>query len=131
MEPISLILTALIAGATAATKDTASVAVKDAYEGLKALIKKKFKQDALAQAMVEAKPEEIKQAEGLLKTKIAAVGIDKDEEILKAAEAIMKRENPEAFQDVQHNTTANVQGNVTGVAGTNSGTINFGNAREK
>ena len=111
MEPISLILSALAAGASAALKDTAGKAVKDSYEGLKALIKKKFEGDALAQGMIEAKPEEIKQVEGLLKTKIAAVGIDKDEEILKAAEAILKRENPEAFQAVQYNTTANVQGN--------------------
>jgi disulfide oxidoreductase YuzD len=42
MEPISLILAALAAGATGAAKDTAGTAVKDAYEGLKALIKKKF-----------------------------------------------------------------------------------------
>ena len=95
MEPISLILTALVAGATAAVKDTAGKAVKDSYDGLKALIKKKFEGDALAQAIIEAKPEEIKQAEGLLKTKIAAVGIDKDEEILKAAEAVMKTGDPE------------------------------------
>ena len=127
MEPISLILSALAAGASAALKDTAGKAVKDSYEGLKALIKKKFEGDALAQGMIEAKPEEIKQVEGLLKTKIAAVGIDKDEEILKAAEAIMKRENPEAFQGVQYNTTATVQGDVIGVAGTNDGTVNFGN----
>ena len=127
MEPISLILAALVAGATAAGKDVAAKAVKDSYEGLKTLIKKKFEGDALAQGMIEAKPEEIKQVEGLLKTKIAAVGIDKDEEILKAAEAIMKRENPEAFQGVQYNTTANVQGDVIGMAGTNKGTINFGN----
>lgn len=95
MEPISLILTALVAGASAAVKDTAGKAVKDSYDGLKALIKKKFEGDALAQAMVEAKPEEIKQAEGLLKSKITAVGIDKDEEILKAAEAVMKTDDPE------------------------------------
>ena len=42
MEPISLILAALVAGVTAAAKDTAGKAVKDAYEGLKSLIKKKF-----------------------------------------------------------------------------------------
>ncbi|MFN7216623.1 MULTISPECIES: hypothetical protein [unclassified Microcystis] len=42
MEPISLILAALAAGAVAAAKDTAGTAVKDAYESLKALIKKKF-----------------------------------------------------------------------------------------
>ncbi|ELS48721.1 hypothetical protein [Microcystis aeruginosa] len=32
MEPISLILAALAAGATGAAKDTAGTAVKDAYE---------------------------------------------------------------------------------------------------
>jgi Flp pilus assembly pilin Flp len=42
MDPISLIITALVAGALAATKDTAETAVKDAYQGLKTLIKKKF-----------------------------------------------------------------------------------------
>ncbi|BDI14282.1 hypothetical protein ANSO36C_00840 [Nostoc cf. commune SO-36] len=67
MEPISMIIAALGAGAIAATKDTAGTAVKDAYQGLKALIKKKFEGDVLGQAMVDAKPEEIKQAEGLLK----------------------------------------------------------------
>ena len=124
MEPISLILSALAAGASAALKDTAGKAVKDSYEGLKALIKKKFEGDALAQGMIEAKPEEIKQVEGLLKTKIAAVGIDKDEEILKAAETIMKHEDPEgastgkydfrgakAFQVGNHNTQTNTFSN--------------------
>ena len=63
MEPISLIIAALVAGATAATKDTAGQAVKDAYEGLKTLIKRKFEGDSLGQGLVDAKPEEIKQAE--------------------------------------------------------------------
>lgn len=35
MEPISLILAALAAGAVAAAKDTAGTAVKDAFLGLK------------------------------------------------------------------------------------------------
>jgi hypothetical protein len=42
MEPISLILGALTAGAVAAAKDTAKKGVKDTYEGLKTLIKKRF-----------------------------------------------------------------------------------------
>jgi len=89
MEPISLILAALIVGATAAAKDTASAAFKGAYMSLKALIKEKFEKDALAQSIVDAKPEEIKQTEDLLKAKIIKAGIDKDEEILKAAQAVM------------------------------------------
>ena len=42
IDPISLIVAALAAGAAAAAKDTASQAVKDAYNGLKALIHKRF-----------------------------------------------------------------------------------------
>jgi UDP-N-acetylmuramyl pentapeptide synthase len=38
MDPISAITAALIAGATAAASDTASTAVKDAYQGLKKLL---------------------------------------------------------------------------------------------
>lgn len=49
MEPITLILTALVGGATAAAKDTAGNAIKDSYTGLKALIKKKFADNSKAQ----------------------------------------------------------------------------------
>jgi hypothetical protein len=42
MEPTTLIISALVAGATAALKETASQAVKDAYAGLKALVQKHF-----------------------------------------------------------------------------------------
>ena len=112
---MELILAALIAGATAATKDTAGVAVKDAYEGLKALIKKKFEKDALAQAMVDAKPEDIKQAEGLLKTKMTEVGIDKDAEILKAAAEILKKEDPQWAKEGKY--SINVQGDIKGIVG--------------
>ena len=38
MEPISLVVGALVAGASAALKDTASQAVKDAYQGLRTLV---------------------------------------------------------------------------------------------
>ena len=40
MDPITLIVTALAAGAAAGMRDTASSVVKDAYTGLKALVRK-------------------------------------------------------------------------------------------
>ncbi|MTJ48803.1 hypothetical protein [Dolichospermum sp. UHCC 0259] len=97
MEPISLILTALIAGATAATKDTASEAVKDAYKGLKALIKKKFAEQGKDDPSTiiekfEKKPEVTKP---LLEDELKEAGLEKDEEILKAAEAVMTKKDPE------------------------------------
>jgi hypothetical protein len=42
MDPITLILTALAAGAALGVKDTASTAVLDAYNGLKALVRRRL-----------------------------------------------------------------------------------------
>ena len=105
MEPISLIFTALVAGAVAAAKDTAEQGVKDTYQGLKTLIKRKFANDALAQAMVEAKPEDIKKDEGLLKDKIVEAGVDKDNEITKLAQDLLDKlqEQPGGQQIITQN----------------------------
>jgi hypothetical protein len=97
MEPISLILAALGAGAIAATKDVAGTAVKDAYEGLKALIKKKFAEQGKDDPSTiiekfEKKPEVTKP---LLEDELKEAGLEKDEEILKAAEAVMVKKDPE------------------------------------
>jgi hypothetical protein len=45
MDPVSLVVAALSAGAAAAAKDTAAQVVKDAYEALKALVKRKVAGD--------------------------------------------------------------------------------------
>jgi hypothetical protein len=116
MEPMALILTALAAGATAAAKDTAGTAVKDAYNGLKHLLKKKFEGDALTQAVVDAKPEDIDKAEGLLKTKITEFGVEKDTDILRAAEALLKTLNSGSVTQ-GGSPRLNIGGNVKGIVG--------------
>jgi disulfide oxidoreductase YuzD len=88
MEPISLILAALGAGAIAATKDVAGSAVKDAYEGLKTLMKRKFEGDSFAQGMVDAKPKEIEQVKGMLIDKIKAASVDQDQDVVNKAKEI-------------------------------------------
>ena len=45
MDTVSLILTALATGAASSLKDTAGTAVKDAYNGLKALIEEHIDQE--------------------------------------------------------------------------------------
>jgi hypothetical protein len=110
---MELILAALIAGATAATKDAAGAAVKDTYNGLKALLKKKFEKDALAQAMVDAKPEEIKQAEVLLKNKIVEAGVDKDNEITELAQDLLdKLKEQPGGQDIINQTQTSTMSGV-------------------
>lgn len=63
MEPISIIVGALVAGASSALKDTASQAIKDAYQGLKYLViehwKSNIKDDVIAQSRAEMLLEEL------------------------------------------------------------------------
>ncbi|MEH1819447.1 MAG: hypothetical protein V7L31_10290 [Nostoc sp.] len=128
MEPISLIIAALGAGAIAAAKDTAGTAVKDAYQGLKALIKKKLEGDVLGQAMVDAKPEEIKQAEGLLKDKITKAGADQDAAIIQAAQELLNqvKEQPGGQQIITQNIS-----NVKYAATSGSGNASISGINEQ
>jgi hypothetical protein len=54
MDPISLVVSTLAAGALAALKPTAEQAVKDAYGGLKSLIQRRYGSVDLSQ--IEKKP---------------------------------------------------------------------------
>ena len=127
MEPISLILAALAAGATAAAKDTASQAVKDAYEGLKTLIKRKFGGQAGAEAALDgyaAKPEVWKEpVKDALQTTAAA----HDAEILKAATELMTKLDPQGAAAGKYSVTAeSIQGMVQGDHA--NVVMNFGNS---
>lgn len=63
MDPITLIVTAVALGAAAGLKPTVEQAVKDAYDGLKALIQRKYAQIDLAP--VEKKPDSAAKQESL------------------------------------------------------------------
>ena len=92
MDPVTLIVTALAAGAAAAAKDVGGEAVKNAYSGLKALIAKKFgpKTDVKAAiASVEQKPDSSNR-KGVLKEELEAAGAGKDEELLRQAQAFVE-----------------------------------------
>ena len=103
MDPITLILSALAAGATAAAKDTATEAVKDAYHGLKALIQRRFsgKPDAeTALGAYEKKPEVWTEP---VKDALTETDADKDEEIIKAAQALMAQADPQGHAQGKYN----------------------------
>ena len=96
MEPTTLIVSALVAGAAAALQETASQAVKDAYVGLKALIQKRFAgrpEAEMALAQHEKKPEVW---EVPLKDALTETGADKkDGDIVQAAEKLLKLVQPQ------------------------------------
>lgn len=112
MDPISLIIAALGAGAIAAAKDTAGTAVKDAYQGLKTLIKKKFESEPKAQMVLEEHEKDPETYEAPLKKKLAEAGVDQDAEIIKLAQELLKQEKPEESAAGKYNTV--FQGEVKG-----------------
>lgn len=91
MDPISLIVSALVAGAVAASQEVAGQVIKDGYNSLKTLLQSKFGgkgdgEDALAK--VESKPEsEARQA--VLKEELESVSAGDDTQILTAAKELM------------------------------------------
>jgi hypothetical protein len=89
MDPITLIVTALAAGAALGVKDTASAAVKDAYSGLKVLVRNRLggRQDAeLVLAKHELAPETW---QAPLMAELAEARADRDRELIAAAQAML------------------------------------------
>lgn len=89
MDPVTLIVTALAAGAASALQDGASAAVKDAYARLKALVTKQFADRPKAE-LVLAEHEAAPQTwEAPLAAELSAVGAEGDANLVAAAQALM------------------------------------------
>jgi len=118
-QAMEIILAALAAGAAAAAKDTAGTAVKDAYESLKALIKKKFAEKGKTDdSDIVDKHEKKPDSEGvktLLKEELLEAKIDRDAEVIKTAEELLKQLKPEEFAAGKYNI--NVGDDIKGMVG--------------
>jgi len=89
MDPVTLIVTALAAGAASALQDGASATVKDAYARLKALVKKRFAartRGELVLAEHEAAPQTWEKP---LAAELSAAGAEGDADLVAAAQALM------------------------------------------
>jgi hypothetical protein len=87
MDPVTLIVTALAAGAAAGLKPTAEQVVKDAYAGLKAFIRSKY--PALSLEPLEKNPaSEAKRASAA--EDFADAGANEDNELLDRAQALLE-----------------------------------------
>jgi hypothetical protein len=103
MDPITVIVAALAAGAIAALQETASLAVKEGYAGLKSLIQECFAgrpEAELALAKYEQKPD-VWQAP--LKDELAEAGVDKDPAVVQAASQLLKLVQPQQVARGKYN----------------------------
>lgn len=93
MDPITLIVTALAAGAALGAQDTASAMIKDSYAGLKALVRKRLGGGTSAELVV-AKHEEAPDAwQTPLMAELAQAGADRDRALIAAAKALLDQMN--------------------------------------
>jgi hypothetical protein len=93
MEPISLILGALVMGMTAVAKDVGGQIVKDAYNGLKSLIMDRYKRGGAVAALEEdpssdtqkrALEEALKKAVPTQDSKVLQEALDKAKQLTQA-----------------------------------------------
>jgi hypothetical protein len=89
MDPITLIATALATGAALGITDSASSAVRDAYDSLKALVKRRFagRPDAELVFTKHEKAPDVWHAP--LIEELDEVGADRDLDLVAAARALM------------------------------------------
>src|SRR5690242_8595433 len=108
MDPLTMIATALVAGAAAAMKDTAAQVIKDAYNGIKNLLARKYPNAALVSAvlaMVESKPHDATRRQ-MLEDELKAAKVDQDGDVLKQAQVlgeVLKQYAPQIAQQYQVN----------------------------
>lgn len=116
MDPVSMILTALV---TTAASDVAH----DACSSLKDLIKQRFEKQGKAEAgyVLEKHQEKPEAWQEPLKEELIQSGADGDEEILQAAKKILELANAEKSSTGQYN--AHITGDVKGFVQENSGTV--------
>jgi len=126
MDPFTLIISALVAGVA----NTANQAVKDAYNGLKALLLRKFADKPKAQETLADHEQDPETYEKPLKKALTEAHIEEDQAILEAAQKVMTLVQPQQAAMGKYNVqnTGTVQGQVVGEH--NQVTMQFGDKPE-
>lgn len=116
MEPVTLIVSALVAGASAAAKDTAGQAIKDAYQGLKSLLQKRFAGQPKAEAALAEHEQDPETYEKPLQKALTETNAADDEAIRQKAQELMGLVDPQGAAQGKYSVqiTGNVQGFIQG-----------------
>jgi hypothetical protein len=89
MDPITLIVTALAAGAALGVHDTASAVVKDAYASLRALVRRRLHGDPGAELMLVRHEQAPETWQVPLMAELTRAGADGDGDLIAAAKALL------------------------------------------
>jgi hypothetical protein len=89
MDPITLIVTALAAGAALGVQDTASAMVKDAYASLKALARRRLGGDPGVEMVLVRHEQAPETWQAPLMAELARTGAEGDTDLIAAARALL------------------------------------------
>lgn len=89
MDPLSLIVTALASGAAAALKPTAENVIKDAYSGLKTIIRNRYQRAAASIESLEDRPDSGAR-KSVVEEDLRDEKAAEDEELLRMAQHVLQ-----------------------------------------
>jgi hypothetical protein len=131
MEPITLILTALAAGAAAISKGALGEAGKDAYKNLKERIQRRFAGKPQQEILLAEHEKEPETWEKPLQKALTESQADQDAEIIQAAQQLLQIIRPQQATVGKYNVQ--ISGDVHGfVQGDQANvTMNFGDKSQE
>ena len=90
MDPVTLIVTALVAGAAAGMNNAASSAITDAYNGLKGLVRRKLAGRPDGEIVLARHEQDPQVWDKPLAQELNAAGAGDDPDVVSAAQALMQ-----------------------------------------
>jgi len=96
MDPVTLILAALAAGAASGAKDTAADAVRDAYGALKRLVRRRLEGDTAHEVALDKHEQDPEVWKEPLKKALIDSGADRDDEIIEGARTLLEQIPPDS-----------------------------------
>jgi len=128
MEPISVILAALLAGVVKGAGQSAASAVQDAYTGLRDALKRRLAAKPAALDAVEQYTKDPEAWKDNLEVHLKQARADQDQAVLDAAASVMRQVDPDGARAGKYNVNlAGAQGVQVGDA--NTQTNYFGPAK--
>lgn len=105
MDPISIVVAAVVAGAAATLKDTAGQAVKDMYSGLVDLMRRRFGGHTDVAAAIEKAGHQPAAARDELERALQSAGITANDETVRAAQQLLALSDPEGTHAGKYQVT--------------------------
>jgi hypothetical protein len=106
MDPVSMIVAALAAGAASGLTDAAGSAVRDAYQALRASLKRFFASDQVAETALEQHARNPQAWEGALRDSVQQTGAHRDGNIIAEAQKLLQLVDPDGARTGKYHVNA-------------------------